>query len=47
MTKRRVTELAEAMISMLHALKVDRPVALGVAKAIQERCEGCVRIFKR
>jgi serine/threonine-protein kinase HipA len=47
MTKRRVVELAEAVITKLPALAANHPVTLGVAKAIQNRCELSLKRFTR
>lgn len=47
MTKRRVVELADAVILRLPAVTTDHPAAHGVAKAIQGRCEMNLRRFVR
>jgi serine/threonine-protein kinase HipA len=47
MTKRRVTELAETVLVKLPAVTTDHPVTIGVAKAIQTRCELNLKRFAR
>jgi len=46
MMKRRVLELAEAVVSKLPAVTTDHPVTIAVAKVIQDRCERKIRGFK-
>lgn len=47
MTKRRVVELTEAVIAKLPAFATGHPITLGVAKAIQSRCELNLKRFAR
>jgi serine/threonine-protein kinase HipA len=46
MMKRRVLELAEALVSKLPTVTTDHPVTVVVAKVIQSRCERKVTSFK-
>ena len=46
MTKRRVLELAEAVLSTLPTVTTDHPVTAAVAKVIQSRCERKITSFK-
>ncbi len=46
MMKRRVLELAEALISKLPTVTTDHPVTVAVAKVIQSRCERKMTSFK-
>jgi serine/threonine-protein kinase HipA len=46
MMKRRVLELAEAVVSKLPTVTTDHPVTAAVAKAIQGRGEEKIRNFK-
>jgi hypothetical protein len=39
MMKRRVLELAVAVVSKLPAVTIDHPVTVAVAKVLQSRCE--------
>ena len=45
MMKRRVLELAEAVVSKLPTVTADHPVMAAVAKLIQSRCERKIRSF--
>jgi hypothetical protein len=45
MMKRRVLELAEAVVSKLPTVTADHPVTAAVAKVIQSRCEKKIRGF--
>jgi len=45
MMKRRVQELAEALVSKLPMVTTNHPVTLAVAKVIQSRCERKTRSF--
>jgi serine/threonine-protein kinase HipA len=45
MTKRRVLELAQAVLSTLPSIPGDHPVRVAVAKLIQSRCELAARKF--
>jgi serine/threonine-protein kinase HipA len=45
MMKRRVLELAEAVLSKLPAVTTDHPVTMAVAKVIHSRCERKIRTF--
>jgi serine/threonine-protein kinase HipA len=45
MTKRRVLELAQAILSTLPSIPGDHPVRVAVAKLIQDRCELAARKF--
>jgi serine/threonine-protein kinase HipA len=47
MTKRRVTELVEAVMAKLPAVTNDHPVTRGVVKTIQSRCEQNMKRFAR
>lgn len=47
MMKHRVVELTESIIANLPALASDHPIALGVAKTIQSRCELSLKRFAR
>ncbi len=46
MMKRRVLELAEAVVSKLPTVTTDHPVTVAVAKVIQSRCERKITRFK-
>ena len=46
MMKRRVLELAEALVSKLPTVTTDHPGAVVVAKVIQSRCERKITSFK-
>ena len=46
MMKRRVLELAEAVVSKLPTVTTDHPVPVAVAKVIQSRCERKIASFK-
>ncbi|HWX20276.1 MAG TPA: HipA domain-containing protein [Candidatus Binatia bacterium] len=46
MMKRRVLELAEAVVAKLPTVTTDHPVTAAVAKVIQSRCERKMRSFK-
>jgi len=46
MVRRRVPELAEAILSTMPAVTTDHPVALAVAKLIQGGCERTIKKFK-
>jgi len=46
MMKRRVLQLAEAVMSKLPTVTNDHPVTVAVAKLIQSRCERKITGFK-
>jgi serine/threonine-protein kinase HipA len=45
MMKRRVLELAEAVVAKLPTVTTDHPVTVAVAKGIQSRCERKIKSF--
>jgi serine/threonine-protein kinase HipA len=45
--KRRVLELAEAVVSKLPPVTTDHPVTIAVAAVIGSRCERSVRSFRK
>jgi serine/threonine-protein kinase HipA len=45
--KRRVLELAEAVVSKLPTVTTDHPVTIAVAEVIRSRCERSVRSFRK
>jgi len=46
MTKRRVVELAETILSTLPTVTTDHPVTASVAKLLQSRCQRTAKGFK-
>ena len=46
MVRRRVSELAELILSKMPTVTIDLPVALAVAKLIQGNCDRTIKKFK-